>query len=40
MAEEMKGHVVGGEGKTAEVDGGFRRLFRLPPVEAALWSEL
>ena len=28
MAEEMKGHVVGGEGKTTETDGGFRRLFR------------
>jgi len=23
MAEEMKGRVVGGEGKTAEVDGGY-----------------
>ena len=23
MAEEMKGRVVGGEGKTAEIDGGY-----------------
>ena len=23
MAEEMKGRVVGGEGKVAEVDGGY-----------------
>ncbi|MBR0799825.1 hypothetical protein JQ615_31095 [Bradyrhizobium jicamae] len=23
MAEEMKGHVVGGEGKIAELDGGY-----------------
>jgi hypothetical protein len=28
MAEEMKGHVVGGEGKTTEADGEFRRLFQ------------
>jgi transposase-like protein len=30
MAEEMKGRVVGGEGKTAEVDGGYFGGYRKP----------
>jgi hypothetical protein len=32
MAEEMKGRVVGGEGKTAEVDGGYLVRMRSPPM--------
>ncbi len=30
MAEEMKGRVVGGEGKVAEVDGGYFGGYRKP----------
>ena len=37
MAEEMKGRVVGGEGKEAEIDGGiFRRLCEAPPTCASI----
>jgi hypothetical protein len=31
MAEEMKGRVVGGEGKTAEIDGGYFGGYVKPP---------
>ncbi|MEA2962028.1 MAG: hypothetical protein QOI46_2126, partial [Alphaproteobacteria bacterium] len=31
MAEEMKGRVVGGEGKPAEIDGGYFGGYVKPP---------
>src|SRR5436305_2469514 len=35
MAEEMKGRVIGGEGKTAEIDGGYFGGYVKPPNEKA-----